>query len=204
MPAIDAQKIHIGQGDIWIGGTAPAAGTDPLDPTSSTVNSMTAGFAAPTSGGEYVGATNGAATLTYRPTYYMVTTEQAYADVVTVPTAEETTLAFNALEMTYQNIQTAFSQSTSMAGTTPAANVNFVGSKPTLTTQPVVLCSRKRTGVGYYLLTIYQGYSSEGSALNFERRAESRIPMTIRALADLSRPEGDQLFQLAEFPANPA
>lgn len=203
MPAIDQQKIQIGQGDIWVGGTAPAAGSDPLDPTSSTVNTMTTGFNAPASGGTYVGATNGAATLTYRPTYYNVVTEQAFADVVTIPTAEETTLAFNALEMTYQNIQTALSQSTTLAGGA-AGNVNFVGSKPGVTTAVVVLCSRKRTGTGYFLLTIYQGYSSEGVAINFERRAESRLPVTIRALADLSRPEGDQLFQLAEFPSNPA
>jgi len=132
----------------------------------------------------------------------MVETEQAFSEVVTTPTAEETTLAFTALESTYQNISAGMSQATTdvNAGT---SNAIFVGSKTAFTTQVVVLISRKRTGTGYFILTIYKGYSSEGVSMNFERRRETQIAVTIRAQADLTRPVGDQLFQLVEYLANP-
>jgi hypothetical protein len=203
--ATDVNRIHIGQGDVWVGGTPPAAGVDPLDPTTSTVNSMTTAFAAPTSGGTAVGFTNGAATLTYRPTYYMVETEQAFAEVITVPTAEESTLAITMQEMGYQNIATAWGQGTTkVTAGPPANNAIFVGGKPTVIPAVVVLNSRKRSGAGYFILTLYQGYSAEGAAVNFERRAESRIPATIRCLSAVNRPQGDQLFQIADWAANPA
>lgn len=198
--ATDVNRIHIGEGDLWIGGTPPAAGVDPLDPTTSALASFNTGFVAPSTGGTAVGFTNGAATLTYRPTYYMVDTEQAFAEVITVPTAEESTLAVTMQEIAYQNLALAIGQGTTLAGTN---NAIFVGGKPTVDPQPVVLLSRKRSGVGYFLTTIYAGYSSEGIGLNFERRAESRIPTTIRALSSTDRPQGDQLFQIVDYAANP-
>lgn len=208
MAVPSVSNIKIGQGDIWIGGTPPTAGTDPNDPTAGTpsaLNTATTGFTAPTSGGTYVGFTNGPATLNYRPTFYMVETEQAFAEVAVVPTGEETSLNYNAQEMTYQNLKTAFGQATSrvVAGP-PAANAVYVGSKPTVATALAVMISRKQSQVGYFILSIYQGYSFAGASVPFERRAESRIPTEIRALADLTRPLGDQLFQLVEYPANPA
>jgi len=206
--ATTVANIHIGQGEVWIGGTAPSAGTDPLSPvtgTPSALNAMTTNFAAPSSGGTYVGFTNGAATVTYRPTFYMVETEQTMAEVVAFPTSEEMTVAFTMLEATYLNLAAAFGQGTTRAASgPPVANVVYVGSKSTLATQVVVLMSRKRSGTGYFILTIYAGYSSEGTTFNYERRAEQRIATTVKALADTTRPQGDQLFQLIEYPANPA
>lgn len=203
--ATDVNKIHIGQGDVWVGGTPPAAGGDPLDPTTSTVNSMATGYVNPTSGGTAVGFTNGAATLTYKPTYYMVETEQAFAEVVTVPTSEEATLAYTTLEQSYTNLANAIQQGTTKVTVGPPANnAIFVGGRPTVTPQVVVLNSRKRSGTGYFLTTLYSGYSTDGLTMNFERRAESRIAVVMRCLSAVSRPQGDQLFQLAEWLANPA
>lgn len=202
--ATDIAKIHIGQGDVWLGGTAPTGGTDMTDPTSSVVNSMTSLFAAPASGGTAVGFTNGPATLTYKPTYYNVETEQAFAEVLVVPTAEECSVDFVMLEASYTNLNKAMGQATSAVNVTGGSNTNFVGGKPTVTTFLLALCSRKRTATGYYLLTIYQVYSMDGVALNFERRKETQNKVTMRALADVTRPTGDQLFQLVEFAANPA
>ena len=202
--AATVANIHIGQGELWVGGTPPAAGSDPNDPTAGTpsvFNSMTTNYAAPTSGGTGVGFTNGAATLTYRPTYYMVETEQAFAEVVTIPTNEETSLAATLLEATYTNIATAWGQGTTR--TTGGAQGIYVGSKSVVSTKVVVLHSRKRSGTGYYILTLYVSYSMEGAAVPFERRAEMRIPVTMRAQADLTRPIGDQLFQLVAYDANP-
>lgn len=200
MPAVE--KIHIGAGNIWLGGTPPAGGVDLTDPTTSTLNSMASGYTAPTSAGDAVGFTNGPATLTYRPTYYMVETEQAFAEVITVPTSEETSVAFTALEATYRNIGVAMGQATSdvNVGTSSAL---FVGGKPTVDPELMVLMSRHRSGVGYFILSLYQAYSNDGVALNFERRRETQIQVTVRGLADVTRPEGDQLFQLVDYDDNP-
>lgn len=199
--AADVTKIHIGQGDIWLGGTAPAAGVDLTDPTTSSVNSMLTGYTAPTSGGTYVGFTNGPATLTYKPTYYMVETEQAFSEVIVTPTAEEATLDFIMLEASYTNLANAMGQaSTAVSG---GHNAIYVGSKATVTTNLLVLNSRKRTGTGYYILSMYQVYSMDGVALNFERRKETGNKVSMRCLANTARPVGDQLFQLVEYTANP-
>jgi hypothetical protein len=207
MPTPTVQNIHIGQGEIWVGGTAPTAGTDLTDPTAGTpsaLNAMASGFTAPTSGGTYVGFTNGAATLTYKPTFYMVETEQAFAEVAIVPTGEEASLAFTVLELTYQNLKTAWGQVTSRVVTgPPVQNALYVGSKATVPVNVVAMMSRKRSGVGYYILTVYQGYSFEGSALPFVRREDTKVATTVRCLADLTRPLSDQLFQFVEYPANP-
>jgi hypothetical protein len=202
--AASVQNIHIGQLEIFIGGTPPTAGIDPNDPTTSALNAMASGFSAPTSGGTYVGFTNGAANLAYKPTFYMVETEQAFAEVAVVPTGEEATLDFNALEVTYQNMARAFGQGTTHVVTgPPVQNAIHVGSKPTVATQVVAGYSRKRSGTGYYIVTLYQGYSFNGGTLPFVRREDTKIPIQIRCLADLSRPIGDQLFQIVEYPANP-
>jgi hypothetical protein len=207
MPATVA-NIHIGQGEIWLGGTAPTAGTDPTDPTLGTpsaVNAFTTSYAAPTSGGTYVGFTNGAATLTYKPTFYMVETEQAFAEVVTIPTNEEAGLAFTMLEAGYVNLATAMGQGTTRVVTPgpPAFDAIYVGSKAVISLKVTTLLSRKRSGTGYYVLTLYQAYSMEGANLNFERRVEQKIPTNMRCLADVTRPTGDQLFQLVAYAANP-
>ena len=206
--AWDATKIHIGAGHIFIGGTAPTAGTDPSSPTAGTpsalVSAADATFAGVSTGGVDVGSTNGAATFTYRPTFYQVMNEQAFAEVATVPTAEEASLAFGAQELTYQNIKTAFGQTvTRIVATGVLANVNYGGGLPTVPVATAVLLSRKRTGVGYYIVCLYQAYSADGGAANFERRSETRMAVTLRALADGTRPVGDQLFQFVEYPANP-
>jgi hypothetical protein len=208
MATPDVTKIQIGHGDIWVGGTAPAGGSDLTDPnagTPSALNTAASLFTAPSSGGTYVGFTNGPANLAYRPTYYMVETEQAFAEVAVVPTGEEASLTFNAQEVTYLNLKNAYGQATTRVTVgPPASNAVFVGSKPTVSQQLAVLISRKRSGVGYFILSLYQSYSFAGATTNFERRAETRIPTELRCLADLTRPVGDQLFQLVEYPANPA
>ncbi len=207
MATFDAAKIHIGAGDIFIGGTAPTAGTDPSDPTAGTPSALVtadADFNGVSTTGTGVGSTNGGATFTYRPTFYQVMNEQSFAEVATVPTSEEASLAFGVQELTYTNIHTALGQTTTRvvaAGT--LANVNYGGGLPVVPVATAVLLSRKKSGVGYFIVCLYQAYSADGGALNFERRAETRIPVTLRALADGSRPVGDQLYQVVEYPANP-
>lgn len=200
--ATNLQYVHVGQGDVWVGGTAPAGGVDLTDPTTSALNTMGTGFTAPTSAGVAVGFTQGPATLIYKPTYYMVDSEQAFSEILVVPTAEETTLDFMMMEMSYGNLHTVMGQSTTKTGS--GYNANYVGGLGTLTPALVVLNSRKRSGVGYYILTIYQAYSMDGITTTFDRRKESTLKTLLKSLADTSRPVGDQLFQIVEYTANPA
>lgn len=193
--------VQIGQGDVWAGGTPPAAGSDPTDPTTSALNSMLTGFTAPTSGGTAVGFTNGPTTLAFKPTYYMVETEQAFAEILVVPTAEEASVAMTMSEASRFNLSLAMGQAT----THTAAGVNaiHVGGKGSVPTNLIVVAARKTLLVGYYILSVYQAYSMDGADLNFERRKEMQNKVTLRALADTTRPTGDQLYQMAEYTANP-
>jgi hypothetical protein len=207
MPAITPANIHIAPADLWTGGTPPAAGTDPLDPTAGTpsvFNTATTSFAAVTSGGTYIGATQGASTITYRPTFYMVEVEQAMGEVVTIPTAEEASATFTLVEVGYANLATAFGQGTTRVQGGTVAQGIYVGSKSVVSTKVTALVSRKRSGTGYYIGTLYSSYSMEGGTFTAERRQEARIAVTMRCLADTARPIGDQLFQLVAFDANPA
>lgn len=199
--ATNKAYVQIGQGDIWLGGTPPAAGGDPTDPTTSALNSMLTAFTAPTSGGTAVGFTNGPAGLVFKPTYYMVETEQAFSEIMVVPTAEEASVDFTMLETSYLNLNKSMGQATSHVGA--GFNANHVGGKGAVSTGMVVLNARKTTLVGYYILTVYQAYSMDGVSLNFERRKETMNKVVMRALADTTRPVGDQLFQLVEYTANP-
>jgi hypothetical protein len=210
--AADVTKIHLGAGEIFVTSdltAAPTSGVDKTDPTSSGLMAMASNFTAPSTSASPTwrnpGFTQGPATLIYRPTYYQVVTEQAFAEVITTPTAEESSLNFVMLEADYRNFAFQMGQGTTHVVTgPPVQNAIHVGGKATVTCSVVVMCSRKRSGVGYHLLTLYQAYSNEGSTSNFERRAELRLPVVARTLADATRPVGDQLFQLIEYPANPA
>jgi len=205
MPTVTPANIHIAPADLWTGGTPPAGGSDPNDPTAGTpsvFNAATTGYAGVDSGGTYIGATQGASALNYRPTFYMVEIEQAMGEVVAIPTAEEASCTFTLVEVGYANLATAFGQGT----TRTAAGVQgiYVGSKAVLSTKVTALVSRKRSGTGYYIATLYSSYSMEGGTFTAERRQEARIAVTMRTLADTSRPIGDQLFQLVAYDANPA
>lgn len=208
----DGSKIHLGPGDIFVTSdlaAAPTSGADKTDPTSSGLMAMTTGFASPSTAASpawrNVGFTSGPATLVYRPTYYNVVTEQAFAEVVTTPTAEEASLNFIMLETDYRNFAFTMGQGTTRVVTgPPVQNAIHIGGKATVNLNCVVMSSRKRSGVGYYVATLYQAYSNEGATLNFERRAETRQAVVARTLADATRPVGDQLFQLVEYPTNPA
>ena len=211
-PMPDVTKIHLGPGDVWVTPDTtlgpPTKGVNMSDPTTSALMAFTTNFASPSTSPSpawrNVGFTNGPATLTYRPTYYMVETEQAFAEVIVVPTTEEATLACTMQELDYQNMLIALGQATSKVTVgPPASNALFLGGKSNVNLATFCLLSRKRTGIGYFVSTLYQAYSSEGAPLNFERRAETRLPLTMRVLADATRPVGDQLFQIVEYPANP-
>lgn len=205
MPALVPSNIHIGRGEVWFGGTPPAGGIDLTDPTSSAVNYMETAFTGPHSGGTYGGATVAPATIVYKPTYYAVSVEQTLADVAVIPTAEETTVDLSLAELSAANIHTAWTQSTQknqVSGTTYQAV--FVGGKTALPSNPMVaIFSPRRTGVGYYIATVYETYSMDGAPFTFDRRKETFLKVMLRSLAAVDRPIGDQIFQVVAYDANP-
>lgn len=208
----DVTKIHLSPGDIWVTPdltAAPAKGGDMQDPTSSSLMTFTAGFAAPSTTASpswrYVGFTTGASVLNFRPTYYMVETEQAFAEVLVVPTAEEATMAFTMQEADYRNLALSMGQATTEVNAgAPVNNAVFVGGKSNVNLQCLSFLSQHRSGTGYFVGTLYQCYSNDGASLNWERRAEMRNAVSMRTLADTTRPVGDQLFQLVDYAANPS
>lgn len=211
MPAIDVSKVHIGPGEVFFTSdltAAPTKGGNLADPTTSAILAMQTGYTLPSTSASpawrYGGATQGAATLTYRPTYYTVQSEQAFADIITTPTSEEATLTFNLLETDYRNFIVGLQQGTAKVNASnPVNNTVYVGGRADVPLNVVAMYSRKRSGTGYFMLTLYQAYSAEGMAVAFNRREEMRLPITLRAIADASRPVGDQLFQLVDYAANP-
>lgn len=205
MPALVPANIHVGRGEVWVGGTAPSGGSDLTDPTSSQVNAMASGFTAPTSGGTYVGSTTAPTTIVYKPTYYAVSVEQTLADVAVIPTAEEATVDMTMAELSADNIKVAWSQASEATSVTPAYKAVFVGGKTALTATPTVtVFSPKRTGIGYYITTVYQTYSMNGAPFSFDRKKETDLKVTLRSLAATGRPIGDQIFQVVAYDANPA
>jgi hypothetical protein len=208
--ATDVSKVHIGPGELYATSdltAAPTKGGTYTDPTTSSIMTMTAGLALPATSANpawrHIGFTQGSATLTYRPTYYMVESEQAFGEILTVPTNEESTLAAIMLEADYRNLALAAGQATTEVNAgLPVNDALFVGGKQSVGLNVIVLCSRKRVA-GYFVLTLYQAYSSEGISLPFARREESRIPVTFRCVPDVTRPIGDQLFQLASYTVTP-
>lgn len=213
MATTNLNNIHLAPGDIWVTSdltAAPAGGGDLNDPTSSSLMTFTSGYGAPSTSASpawrYVGFTNGPATLAFRPTYYMVETEQAFAEVLVVPTAEEATLTFTMQEADYRNLAISMGQATTEVNAgAPVNNALFVGGQSEVNLQVVCMLSKKRSSIGgYFVSTLYQAYSNDGANLNFERRAEQKNPVTMRCLADTTRPIGDQLFQVVDYAADPA
>ncbi len=186
--AQDPNKIHIGMARIWLNATAPATGTPP------TLMSHTNGV--PASGTE-VGYTNGPSTFTYKTTKQEVEAEQSLNPVDVFITREECMLEFTAMEHVYNTMKTAFDVATSVNDST---KILFYGGDAvglaSVTTQCVVLTSRIRTApTKYEVLSIYRAYNLEGFVVAYNRTGVATYKVTLKALVDPERTEGDRLFQ---------
>ena len=186
--AQDPNKIHIGMARIWLNATAPATGTPPtLMPHASGV---------PTSGVE-VGYTNGPSTFTYKTTKQEVEAEQSLNAVDVFITKEECQLEFTAMEHVYNTMKTAFDVASSV---NDASKILFYSGDAvglaSVTTQCVVLTSRIRSApTKYEVLTIYRAYNLDGMVVAYNRTGVAMYKVTLKALVDPNRAEGDRLFQ---------
>lgn len=186
--AQDPNKIHIGMARIFLNATAPATGTPP------TMVTHTSGV--PSTGTE-VGYTNGPSTFTYKTVKQEVEAEQSLNPVDVFITKEECMLEFTAMEHVYNTLKTAFDVAGSV---NDASKMLFYAGDAvgltSVTTQCVILTSRIRSApTKFEVLAIYRAYNVEGMVVAYNRTGVAVYKITLKALVDPDRAEGDRLFQ---------
>lgn len=183
-------KKFIGQGEIYVGVTAPAANT---------ALALTAGVPAT---GTDVGLTSGEATLTYKPTFTGVSIEQTTGEVAPRVTNETVELKFMAAEAVVANIGLALQTGTSHTTTGPGRTFYTVGGKVFFSNQCVVLVSPfvdDGTGNTWYeWVCLYSAMSVQGLVLKYKRNDTRMIEVTFTGYPDPTRPVGDQTFQIGQ------
>lgn len=186
--AQDPAKIHIGMARIFLGVTAPATGVPPTKLT------HTSGV--PATGTE-VGYTNGASTFTYRTIKQEVEAEQSLNPIDVFITKEECMLEFTAMEHVYNTLKTAFDVAGSVNNATEM--MFYAGDAvglASVTTQCVALTSRVRSApTKFEVLCIYRVYNIDGMVVAYNRTGVATYKVTLKALVDAERSEGDRLFQ---------
>lgn len=186
--ALDNTKIHQGPARIFLGVTAPTTGTPPTPLT------HTAGV--PGTGTE-VGHTEGDATIKYLLDKDEITSEQVLAPVDVVAKAEMFSIEFVCQELTYNTLVTAFDN----VGTVDDVSKSLFyagGGTAVLSpkTQCVVLTSIQRNAPTKFIVTTaYKVYSAQGFEFSVSRSKKSTYKMKLIGLADMSRNDGDRLFQ---------
>jgi hypothetical protein len=205
---VDSLKRFIGQGEIYLNCKKPD------DMTALTLTGGVPKAADGTTDATSVGLTNGPASLEYKPEFAAIEVEQAFGEIAPRLTKESVTLKFKCAEATYDRIQAALSTSTLVsvagAGANPTSNVLTVGGKIDAATQCVVLVSKigsyshMSTTVDLYeWVCLYEAMSVDGVKLDWKRGENRMVEVTITGYADVTRSEGDQLFQLGQL-AQPA
>lgn len=213
-------KRFIGQGEVYINVKPPVAGT-----TAETAGPLL--FVAPGAGepetgipqkvgvitaADYVGLTNGPASIEYKPEWKGVEVEQAYGEIAPRVTKETVQVKFRMAEAHYTNLRRAIQTGTtvSIAGASGAPNkeLTVVGGKiffdPTCLaivspigsytdTQPTPALHKL-----YEWVVLYSAISVEGVKLEYKRGETRMVDVTFTGYAEVSRPEGDQLFQLGQ------
>lgn len=196
---VDALKTFINQGEVWAHVTAPSTGVGQqwLAGNPGTPVGTEAG-----GGALSLGITSGPATLEYKPTFAGVTIEQAYGDVAPRVTKEAVTLKFKCAEATYKRIRIALQTGTyNQTGPVSGTYRHWleVGGKTFFSTDCVALVSKVNdTPARYEWVTIYAAMSVDGIKLDWKRGETRMVEVTITGYADVTRPEGDQLFQLGQ------
>ncbi len=198
---VDALKKFIGQGEVFTGVTKPADGV---------IMGFEQAYGLPL-GGVSVGLTSGEATLEYKPEFAGVEVEQAYGEVAPRVKKETVTLKFKCAEATYARIKVALSTATEtvlVAGTAPdtARRVLLtVGGKTFFDPQCVALVSNIGTYTHqssinnlYEWVCLYSAISVDGLTLEWKRGETRMIEVTMTGYADVTRTEGDQLFQFVQ------
>lgn len=184
--ALNAQAIHIGPADIWLGVTAPV-GTPPT-----TLMGHTMGVPAT---GVHVGHTEGAATWMYKSDKTEITSEQAQGPIDFFVAGETAELKFSMQERQALNLRTAFDSYGHFADAGKIVQWSG-GAQFAPLTQSIFLSSVRRDNPAKFeFLLIYKGINTNGITISYQRTTKSVMEVVIKPIYDTARAAGDQLFQ---------
>jgi len=181
---LDASKIKVGPGHLYIDVTKPANGV---------ALALGAG-GVPTSGTE-LGLTSGESLFTYDVKYFEVMADQSLSPVGTFAQEEHAKLEFSMLEFDHFNVLAYMQQATSGAN----GLVTFGSDDITVCPRSIVLVSEIPNCVAQTLYTIvmlYAAYQSAPATMRFTRQGETLMKSAWIGLALPTRSDGDTLGQL--------
>ncbi len=186
------QDLYIAAANIYVGGTAPAIGAI------ITVDSS----GVPSTAGTNVGLTGGPAVFRVAGDIHEISVEQALSPVKIRKTSEEVEVEFSIKEIDFAKLKRFLNGSmlTTDATSTPQTNKVTGGGDACINTFPVVLVTKEPCGTpAYYtMISLYKAYMSDDFEIEFGKDSESMVKVTLRGLADTTRPVGDQTYQIVQ------
>ena len=180
---LDATKVKVGPGRLYIDVTVPAAATALV-----LVNGV------PATGTE-LGLTSGESVFSYEVNYFEVMADQSLSPVGTFAQEEHAKLEFTMLEFSFANVTAYMQQATAGAG----GLITFGSDQITVCPRSIVLVSEIPNCVAetlYTIVMLYQAYQSENATMRFTRAGETLMKSTWIGIADPARADGDTLGQL--------
>jgi len=180
---LDASKIKVGPGHIYIDVTVPA---------DNTALSLTDGV--PSDGTE-LGLTSGESVFAYDVKYFEVMADQSLSPVGTFAQEEHAKLEFTMLEFSFANVTAYLQQATAGEG----GLITFGSDDITVCPRSLVLVSQIpncEAETLYTIVMLYAAYQSAPATMRFTRQGETLMKSAWIGLALPSRADGDTLGQL--------
>lgn len=189
-------NIMAGPARIFIGAYSavvlPVTGTPPtlFQHTDGTPSGVQTGFSD-------IGYTIGPVTFDYKSTKEEIIPEQSLAAVDVFVKEEMAQITFNAYERTFIAMRSAFDNVGTQSDAT--GDLFYAGGGQSIVTpliNSVFMSVRHRDNSAKFTwCCIYKAYSMDGVKLPFEKAKATQYQVTLKALVDLTRSNGDQLLQ---------
>lgn len=189
-------NILAGPARIFIGayGTAvaPVSGTPPtlFQHTSGVPSGLQTSYTE-------IGFSTGAATFTYKATKEEIVPEQSLIAVDVFTKQEDGSLVFTAYERVFATLKAAFDN---VGSVSDGSKDLYYGGNGTTIIQPstftVFMSTIHRDNTAKFTyLCLYKAYSMDGVKMPFEKGKPSTYQVSFKALADITRTAGDQVYQ---------
>jgi hypothetical protein len=198
----NVQQVVNRTGDFKSGATAPTWATVYSALTTDDVLTWMC-IGAPT-GGTYMGASEGAKTLTAGPKVEEITADEEFPPIDARPTAEAFEVDAVFKETDFTKLALAFTSGTLATGTDanlPATAQNYeelaFGGLGTITTHSIAVISSRYDVTGKFVVTeLYKAYQSEVVKLPFQRGKETTYAVKFKGLSIPSRAAGDKVGKI--------
>lgn len=195
--AQNATNILVGPARIFVGtyatAVAPVSGSPPtlFAHTAGVPSGLQTGFTE-------LGYSTGPVTITYKATKEEIMPEQSLAAVDVFVKEEMVSITFTSMERTFVTLTAAFDNVGTQADAT--GELYYAGNGSAIITPKlytVFMSSIHRdNGAKFSWACVYKAYSVEGAKLPFEKAKPTTYAVTLKGLADTTRSNGDQLFQM--------